>query len=120
MRKIYQQRTDNRPTNPFLSSEEAWFWCCLCADLGYERAKGGSSNIARPCESSDILIAVRRLQDSGVLRPAHIKIMEKYGKEQAPPHHNFGATERICALWREAMNRLGDLLQQKGIVSCAT
>ena len=119
MRNIYQKRTDNRQATPFSSSEEAWFWFCLCEQLGQERARGGASNTERPCESSDILIALKRLMRQGLVRPEHIRILQHYGLEQAPPHVNFGATERICRLWREAMGYLDSLLRQKGIVGCA-
>ena len=118
MRNIYQKLSDNRKTTPFQSSEEAWFWYCLCEQLGSERGRGGESKTARPCESSDILIAVKRLFQAGVLNSAHIRILQKYGFEQAPPHVNFGATERICRLWREAMDFLDSLLRRKGIVGC--
>jgi hypothetical protein len=118
MRNIYQKLTDNRETIPFQSSEDAWFWYCLCEQLGFDRAKGGESKTARPCESSDILIAVKRLMRDGLLKPEHIRILQKYGFEQAPPHVNFGATERICRLWREAMGFLDSLLRRKGIVGC--
>ena len=110
MRNIYQKLTDNRETIPFQSSEDAWFWYCLCEQLGFE--------VARPCESSDILIAVKRLMREGLLKPEHIQILQKYGFEQTPPHVNFGATERICRLWREAMGFLDSLLRRKGIVGC--
>ena len=118
MRNKYLKQTDNRQTTPFETSEEAWFWYCLCEQLGFERAKGNGQGIARPCESSDIVIAVKRLLHLGYLRPEHLKIMKHYGVEQAPPHVNFGATERICALWKEAMSFLDSLLRQKGIVGC--
>ena len=119
MRNKYQKQSDNRQTTPFSSSEEAWFWYCLCEQLGYERAKGGDSKIARPCESSDIFLAVKRLLSQGLLKPIHIRVLQKYGAEQAPPHINFGATDRICGLWREAMEMLDSLLRRKGIVGCA-
>ena len=118
MRNKYQKQTDNRKTTPFSSSEEAWFWYCLCEQLGFERAHGGDSKIARPCETSDIFLAVKHLIHAGQLRPTHVRILQHYGEEQAPPHINFGATERICRLWREAMDYLDSLLRRKGIVGC--
>ena len=117
MRNKYLKHTDNRPATPFESSEEAWFWYCLCERLGFERARSRGNGIVRPCESSDIMIAVRRLLHLGRIRPAHLTVMTHYGREQAPPHINFGATARICALWQEAMCCLDSLLRQKGIVT---
>ena len=118
MRNKYLKLIDERETIPFESSEEAWFWCCLCEQLGHERGKNRGSRISRPCESSDIIIAVKRLMKQGVLKKEHIWILKKYGFEQMPPHINFGATEKICSLWREAMNFLDSLLRKKGIVMC--
>jgi len=116
MRNKYLSHTDNRDTTPFESAEEAWFWYCLCEQLGFERAKGQGGKIARPCESSDIFLAVKRLLHNGSLRPEHIRILQKYGFEQAPPHINFGATQKICHLWQEAMSYLDSILKPKGIV----
>lgn len=116
MRNKYQIQIDNRETTPFESSEEAWFWYCLCEQLGHERAHKGDSHIARPCESSDIIIAVKKLIHKGAINPEHINILKQYGYEQAPPHPHFGATQRICKLWHEAMHFLDTILRQKGIV----
>ncbi len=116
MKHTYPHTTETRQTTPFISSEEAWFWYCLCEKLGFERAKGGESKIARPCESSDIFLAVKRLLQNGILKPIHIKVLSKYGFEQVPPHEHFGDTPRICQIWKEALQFLETLLRQKGIV----
>ncbi len=118
MRNKYQTQTDTRKTVPFETPEDAWFWFCLCEQLGQTRARGGESRIARPCESSDIIIAVKRLMNQGLLKAEHIRILEHYGFDQAPPHPNFGATARVCRLWREAMSFLEMILRRKGIVAC--
>ena len=120
MKNKFQSHIDNRETTPFISSEEAWFWYCLCEQLGFERAKGGESKIARPCESSDIAIAIKRLFRQGILHPEHIRVLSTYGFKQVPPHEHFGDTPRICKLWQEGLKFLGILLQQKGIVYSAS
>ena len=118
MRNKYLKISDGRETTPFESSEEAWFWCCLCEQLGSERGKNKGSKISRPCESSDIIIAVKRLTEQGLLKREHLYILKKYGFEQMPPHINFGATQKICFLWQESMRFLDTLLRKKGIVMC--
>ena len=118
MRNKYLIHTDNREMTPFESTEEAWFWYCLCEELGFERAKGHAGQTARPCETSDIFLAVKRLLHEGTLHPEHIRILQKYGFEQAPPHINFGATQKICRLWKEAISGLDSILKRKGIVRC--
>jgi len=103
-------------TTPFESSEEAWFWYCLCEK---EKSNGRSqhrSKITRPCETTDIFIAVKKLLRLGILKPYHIKVLAKYGFQQVPPHPHFGDSSTICRLWQEALDFLERLLIKKGIV----
>ena len=104
-------------TTPFDSSEEAWFWCCLCESLGHARGRGGHRTITRPCESSDIVIAVKRLLKSGLISSEQAYILSKYGTRQMPPHPNFGDNPRLCKLWDNALSFLDNILRQKGIVA---
>ena len=117
MRNKYLSFVNEKETTPFMSAEEAWFWYCLCEKAGTKQSRGSSGKIARPCETSDIVIAVKRLLKLGTLRPAHIKVLSKYGFEQVPPHPHFGDSLKICHLWQEALDFLGTLLKQKGIVA---
>lgn len=116
MKRYYTKTMNYAPTTPFDSSEEAWLWCCLCESLGNIRGQGNGGKISRPCESSDIMVAVKRLLESGKITPEHAQILSKYGREQTPPHQHFGDSLRVCSLWSEAMNFLGNILKQKGIV----
>ncbi len=117
MRNIYRSHINNQKATPFETSEEAWFWYCLCEKNAKQRTKGYTPKTIRPCESSDIFIAVKRLATEGLLKPEHIKILSHYGFEQVPPHPHFGDTPRICRLWQEALHFLDKILSQKGIVS---
>lgn len=116
MKKIYSNTYLIEDTTPFDTSEEAWFWCCLCESLGHIKTRGYGRKISRPCESSDIIIAVKRLVQSGKITPEQARILSKYGMEQTPPHPHFGDSLRVCFLWREALKFLGNILKQKGIV----
>lgn len=116
MRRYYTKTIDCREVTPFDTSEEAWLWCCLCESLGNMRGSG-ESKITRPCESSDIIIAVNRLVQSGKITREQAKILSKYGMEQTPPHPHFGDSLRVCFLWKEALKFLGNILKQKGIVA---
>ena len=118
MRNKNLSETDACKTTPFDSSEEAWFWYCLCESLKNERAHNYEAKIIRPCESSDIAIAVKRLLCEGTIRPEHLKVLTKYGFEQVPPHPHFGDSLKICNLWKEALSFLENLLRKKGIVYC--
>lgn len=104
-------------TTPFLSAEEAWFWCCLCEQMKSNHPTYRPHRIVRPCDAADILVAVRRLQQEGKLRPSHIRVLSKYGVSQVPPHPHFGDSSKICALWKEALSFLNTILVRKGIVS---
>ena len=116
MRNKYLILTDNRETMPFSSAEEAWFWYCLCEQLGNNHPNAATTHVVRPCESSDIFLAVKKLMRAGVLRPKHIKVLSKYGFEQIPPHPHFGDSLSICNIWQEAIRFLDSLLRRKGIV----
>ena len=96
MRNKYLSFINNKPTTPFSSTEEAWFWYCLCEQLKNDRPAHSSGQIIRPCESSDIFLAVKKLIQAGVLHPKHIKVLSKYGFEQVPPHPHFGDSLKIC------------------------
>jgi len=117
MKNKYLSSVDTRPTTPFESSEEAWFWYCLCEQLGPNRSKGSKTHVIRPCESSDIFLAIKKLMKAGLLRPKHIKVLIKYGLQQIPPHPHFGDSLNICSLWQEALRFLDSLLRRKGIVA---
>ena len=116
-KQFYQKLVDNREYIPFENSEEAWLWCCLCESLGNQRAKGSSGRIARPCESSDIILSVKKLVQAGQLNQNHLKVLSKYGLLQIPPHENFGQPPRECSLWREGLKLLENILRLKGIVA---
>ena len=117
MRNKYLTFVKEEKTTPFESAEEAWFWYCLCEQLQKGSQHYSGSHVARPCEKSDILIAVKRLTQMGRLRPCHLKILSKYGFSQVPPHPHFGDSLKICSLWQEALDFLGALLKKKGIVA---
>ena len=117
MRNKYLSFTNTQPTTPFSSTEEAWFWYCLCEELKNKRSTNTDHHIIRPCESSDIFLAVKRLIRAGILQPKHIKVLSKYGFEQVPPHPHFGDSLKICDIWTEAIRFLDNLLRRKGIVA---
>ncbi len=108
--------TENRQTIPFCSGEEAWFWCCRCRLGDREKFCRQDNQNAKSCETNDIYISLRRLQYKGLIGPAHIKILVRFGMEQIPPSSRFGASRLQCFLWREAIDCLEQELRSKGIV----
>ena len=107
---------ENTPTTPFMSGEEAWFWCCRCRLGDREKFIKQDNQNAKSCETNDIYISLRRLQNKGLIGPAHIKILVRFGMEQSPPSLRFGASRLQCYLWREAIDCLEQELKSKGIV----
>ena len=117
MRTKYLSFIQEKETQLFDSAEEAWFWYCRCEQIGCPRPYNSNKTITRPCETSDIFIALKNLLRKGTLRAAHIKVLTKYGYSQVPPHPHFGDGIKICSLWKEALDFLGLSLKEKGIVT---
>lgn len=115
--QFYQTLVDNREYIPFENSEEAWLWCCLCESLGNSERAAGTAESRRPCESSDIILSVKKLVQAGQLNQNHLKVLSKYGLLQIPPHENFGQAPKECSLWREGLKLLENILKLKGIVA---
>lgn len=114
--KINDNNYFTQQTTPFSSPEEAWLWCCLCEQLKNIRAHNSGGKINRPCESADIIIALKTLRKEGKISDQHTRILTRYGLKQTPPHRNFGDSLKACFLWNEAMHFLDILLKKKGIV----
>lgn len=117
MRKKYLSLIREKEVCPFDSAEEAWFWYCRCEQNRDVRPCRSDSTLSRPCETSDIFIALKKLFKVGVLRSVHLKVLSHYGYAQVPPHPHFGDSPKICSLWREALDFLGISLKKKGIVA---
>jgi len=108
-----------RPTAPFESAEEAWFW--------YQRARLNRAEgarlaadplaVARPCDPDDIIRAVTRLARDNALRPLHLRVLDRHGRRLIPPDARLPEEAGDAALWREALNRLADPLRRKGIIA---
>ena len=107
---------DERPSEPFESVEDAWFWCCFCdMQKGVGRSHG-SSSVVHPCETSDIFIVLKRLVAEKSLLQKHLRVLSRYGLRQVSPYMADDSTEEDRNLWKEAMARLWRPLFNKGIV----
>ncbi len=105
-------------TTPFDSAEEAWFWFILAQKAREDGARfvAGSGLVPRPCEPIDVLKCVDRLYRKRRLVMDHILVMRHYGLRQMPPDPRRIKEARAAKLWKEAMERLSDILVTKGIV----
>ena len=107
-----------RPSVPFLSAEEAWFWCINAIRTTREGARvaANKSTMARPCDPRDIMAIAARLQRQGRLKPAHLKIMRDFGHRQSPPDRRVHEEAPAALLWDAAMDQLTTPLSKKGII----
>lgn len=103
----------------FTTTEEAWLWFVRCQAARDEGARfgAGRGDIARPCEPDDIAREVGRLYRGRILRPDHLRVLDRFGRRLAPPDPWAGDSPAEARLWEEALDRLTTPLRRKGIVS---
>lgn len=109
---------DSDNSVPFESVEQAWFWFITAQKAISEGARisAGVSNIHRPCEPIDILRCIDSLYRKRRLIKDHILVLRHYGMRYLPPDPYRVREARAASLWREAMERLEEVLCKKGIV----
>jgi len=90
-----------------------WFCYCVCTP---KVRKETCSDYGYPCEPADIAIVVKQLFLKKQLTVEDIKILEKYGVKQLPPHENNGDTKKVCRIWKQALEKILLPLRLKGIV----
>ena len=103
---------------PFDTAEDAWFWFITAYQAKHDGARisAGLSLTPRPCEPVDILKAVDRLYRNRRLIWDHMLVLRHYGQRQMPPDRFRPKEAKAAGLWREALNRLEDVLIRKNIV----
>lgn len=117
--KSYAPRpTPDVKVQPFESAEEAWFWFILANRARNEGARivSGLGPEIRPCQPVDILRILDRLHRNRRLMLDHLLVLRHYGNRQIPPDPRRVREARACGLWREALQRIGEVLESKGIV----
>jgi hypothetical protein len=102
----------------FPSVEEAWFWTIGAMRARHEGARGHGAIVARPCEPDDILRCLDRLYRNRRIDLSHARVLRIWGERRSAPEHRRAGCQDM-QLWREAMDRLGPILRQKGIVAQA-
>lgn len=104
--------------HPFISAEEAWFWFMDCYQAREDGAKftAGKGLYKRPCEPIDILNVVSRLHRNRRLLMDHIYVLKHYGQRHMPPDRHRKNEQRARTLWEEALERIEDVLERKGVV----
>jgi hypothetical protein len=103
---------------PFETVEEAWFWFIAAQEARTDGARftAGLGLLPRPCEPLDILKVVDRLYRHRRLLRDHILVLRHYGRRRLPPDKHRVKELRAHTLWHEALERIGEVLENKGIV----
>ena len=121
---------NNRPTDhskskehenymPFESVEEAWFWFIAAQQARNDGARyiAGMGNLCRPCEPLDILKVLDSLYRKRRLLRDHLLVLRHYGKRFMAPDPRRVKEQRSYYIWCEALERIGAVLENKGIVT---
>lgn len=111
---------NDRKTVPFESVEEAWFWFIAAQEARADGARftAGFSLIPRPCEPIDILKVLDTLRRNRRLLIEHLLVLRHYGRRRMPPDARRVKEARAYKIWAEALTRVGEVLERKGIVRC--
>lgn len=105
-------------TTPFDSATDAWFWFIQAQQARIDGARfmRGASLIARPCEPIDILQTLDRLYRQRQLQMDHLLVLRHYGRRMLPPDPRRPKEVRAYKLWVEALGKLSEKLEEKGII----
>ena len=105
-------------TLPFKDAEEAWFWfvAAQAAKTDGARFSAGTALYPRPCEPLDILKVLDRLYRTRRLVRDHLLVLRHYGRRHLPPDPYRSKEQRAFQLWNEALERIGVVLERKGII----
>ena len=98
----------------FDSPEEAWFWFVQgmkARNVGERLVSSGC--IERPCSIDDIFLALARLVRLNLIRERHMRVLNAQWDRGDNYRHQEG--DELVA--KQAMNALGQVLQEKCIVS---
>lgn len=103
---------------PFLDAEEAWFWFIAAQEARNDGARfsAGQSVYNRPCEPLDILKILDRLHRQRRLLRDHLLVLRHYGRRHMAPDPRRIKEVRAYKLWHEAFERMGPIMEKKGII----
>lgn len=103
---------------PFVDAEEAWFWFLQAQAARYDGARftSGQALYPRPCEPIDVFKVVDRLYRNRMITMEHLRVLKHYGQRLMAPDANRTREARAHSLWVEALDKIEDVLVNKGIV----
>ena len=111
-------RADMLRTEPFRTSEEAWFWTmsALTARREGGHYSSGKALVKRPCDPDDVVRCLDVLYRSKRIDLVHARILRAWGERGMAPDPAYAGERSDHRYWREAMDRLEWPLRVKGIV----
>ncbi len=118
-----QQKYCPRPVSleegePFDTVEQAWLWSIQATIARHEGARvtAGLGLVPRPCEPSDVMRVVSRMNRGRRLSDRHVSVLVRYGRRHGAPDSTRGREYRDAKIWDEALDRMVSPLREKGIV----
>ena len=105
-------------TIPFKDAEEAWFWFIAAQEATKDGARfsAGLSLYPRPCEPIDILKVLDRLHRQRRLTRDHLLVLRHYGRRHLAPDPYRKKEARAYRLWAQALERMAEIFEKKGII----
>jgi hypothetical protein len=106
---------------PFRSAEQAWLWTSrrLAArrhGKPHER-RLVADEVGRSCTPDDVLRCLDSLYRSGRIDMVHARVLRKWGERGCAPDRRDGGDRSEYRQWRDALDRLDDILRRRGIVA---
>ncbi len=104
---------------PFDNVEEAWFWFIAAQQAKNDGARftAGGGLVQRPCEPVDILKILDQLYRKRRLLRDHLLVLRHYGRRNMAPDSRRVKEARASYIWDEAMERMQEVMERKGIVT---
>ncbi len=72
--------------------------------------------VPRPCEPMDIMKILDRLHRNRRLLLDHFRVLRHYGLRMMPPDDRRPREFVAAKLWREALDRIGEVMESKGLL----
>jgi len=117
-KNYYPRPVSTDEGEPFDTVEQAWLWSVRATIARHEGARvtAGRGLVARPCEPSDIMGVVSRMNRDRRLSDRHVSVLVRYGRRYAAPDSTRRREYGDARMWDEALDRLIPPLRAKGIV----
>lgn len=107
------QTSDILTPDKFQNAEQLWFWFLYSKSIqnGFCRNR---SSVHRPCELLDVETLITKLYLCGKLSDEQLNVMKKFGDKKRAPHQYIYSENKAAALWKSAMNVIGEYARAKG------